>query len=232
MKKSKQQFVVREAKQIEFEFPQYLKTTWTSNDSEKFNTITDILKRAFYTKTANDIEEKDEVIIGTKSVLKRISANGMSLLCVIACVDNGGNIGLMSRLAQSCYLNGVPLILGRDPRQLGSAFNKKRVCCLGLTRQAAAKAELFDLIVNLSAVSSQVQGPLDEFVDIKERFQSACERISGGIKASNTKRHHSNSNDQKQVTPNVKNNATPQSQKKKQKTQGSQMKGNFFTSFD
>ena len=88
------------------------------------------------------------------------------------------------------------------------------------------------MVVNLSAVSSQVQGPLDEFVDIKERFQSACERISGGIKASNTKRHHSVSHDQKQVTPIVKNNATPQTQKKKQKTQGSQKKGDFFTSFD
>ena len=229
MKRAKPQFVVREAKHVEFEFPQYLKTTWTSNDNEKFNKIIAILKEAFSTKTVEDNEDRDEVILGSKSVLKRITSNGMSLLCVIACVDNGGNVGLMARLARSCYINGVPLILGRDPRLLGAAFNKRRVCCVGLTRQAAAKSELFDLVVNLSAVSSQVQGPLDEFVDIKERFQSACERITGRVK--DTKRAQPASEKPKQATPTV-NNSTPQSQKKKQKTQTSQKKGNFFTSFD
>ena len=222
MKKAKLQKSVREVKKIEYPFPLHLRTSWTSNDTEQFTKVLNLLRAAFGSSTEpRDNEEPSEVVMGIKSVLQRVEKNCMSLLCVVACIDNGGDSGLLSRLVRNCYTNGVPIILGRGARELGSAFNKKRVCCVGLTKMAASRSELFDLVVDLSAVSSQVQVPLDEFDEIKEKFHSSCIRISSNGEDARKRKDP--------PTPVQKTNNSPPP-KKANKTP--QKKGNFFSSFD
>jgi hypothetical protein len=156
----------------------------------------------------------------------------MQIMCVIACIDNGKDSGVTARLAHDCFTNGVPLILGRGPRQLGSVFGKKRVVCVALSKQAASRSGLLDLIMNMSAVSSTVSIPLEETDDVKERWLSVASRFREGLSVPAPKRK----------TPDV---SPPPPAKKSKHQQNSQHlpkkatpnkaapnKGSFFSSFD
>lgn len=218
----KKAVVARESKgSFEFEFPSHLRTTWTSLDNERFSAVIEMLREAFSSNT--DPDSSTEFVLGTKQSLRYIEQKGMNVLCVVACIDNGGDVGKTSRIARVCYTNGIPLIFGRGPRELGSAFGKKRVCCVALTKMAASRSELFDFVMNLSALVSNINIPLDEVEDIKDRFSSICGSASA------------------QVTTKVRQLPEPVAQKeplaKKLKPStnppsAGKKKGNFFASFD
>lgn len=225
MSRRKQVFA-RETKGFEHEIPSYLKTSWTSNENDKVAEILDSLREAF----PRDTEEKDEndpkqLVMGLKGVFSILKKDAMSIMCVIACIDNGQDSGVISRLARDCYSNGVPLVLVRGPRQLGSVFGKQRVSCVALTRFAASRPGLLDFIMNMSAISSSVSIPLEETSEIKERFLSVCESMTG-----NVPRKRAAPKQQPITKPPV---ISPQNPKKKQKVNPQKnAKGSFFISFD
>jgi ribosomal protein L7Ae-like RNA K-turn-binding protein len=198
----------------EYEFPSYLKTSWTSLDNDRFASLCSVLRNAFG-QAVTDPDEPREYVIGTKSVLQYIERSGMNILCVIACIDNGGDVGLTSRMARVCYMNGIPLVMGRGPRQLGAAFGgKKRVCCVALTKMAASNNELFDFIMNLSSLASQVSVPLEDVDEIKGRFMQACQPRQPSVEVKR---------------PAPKTQSTPP---KKQNTGGPKKGIGFFASFE
>jgi hypothetical protein len=159
---------------VEYELPVHLRTSWTSLDNERFASLVGVLGTVF--SSEKDEDEPRQYVIGTKSVLQYIERNGMNIFCVIACVDNGGDVGLTSRLARVCYLNGIPLVFGRGHRELATAFGgKKRVCCVALTKMAASNSDLYDFIINMSSLTSRVAIPLEEVEDIKEKFIESCQ---------------------------------------------------------
>ena len=177
-KRGKPAVVVRETRVAEFDIPDYLRTSWTSNDNNKFTGILESLREAFPVGES-DADGPTTYSLGFKQVFRMIESDCMSILCVVACVDHGKDAGITARLATACFLNGIPLVLGRGPRQLGAVFGKKRVSCLALTKFAASKPGLLDFIMNMSAISSQTRIPLEEAVDVNEKWMSVCARSKG-----------------------------------------------------
>jgi ribosomal protein L7Ae-like RNA K-turn-binding protein len=222
MRKPKPEIVLKEGKRTEYQFPAHLKTSWTSLDAERFKAVISVLRNAFSDNIINK-DEPREYVVGSKEVLQYVEKHGMKILCVIACVDNGGDVGLLSRIVRNCFQNGIPIILGRGPRELGSAFGKNRVCTVALTKLAGSKSELFDLVMNLSSLASEVSGPLETPSEIVERFRSLIE--SKSITASEVVKRKAPTSIKKVEQPPSKKPKTPTSnQKKKPK--------DFFTSFD
>lgn len=161
--------VLKKPKQTDFEVPEHLRTSWTSHDAERFAEILDSLKEALRSES----KSADYCTLGFNEVLKRIKRDSLRILCVIACVDNGGNVARISNLCRECYLTGVPVILGRGPRQLGSLFMKNRVCCAALSKSVAANPLLEDFLVNFSSLCSVIKIPLEDASEVIDRFGSA-----------------------------------------------------------
>ena len=223
VKRQQPTVTVRHKKASEFEIPAYLRTSWTSNESGKFGEILNILTQAGF---ADETSVESDFHLGLRTVISKIASPSscMQIMCVIACIDNGQDSGVMSRLASACFKNGVPLILGRGPRQLGAVFGKKRVTCVALTKQAASRAGLFDLIMNMSAVSSSVSIPPEDTDEIKEKWLAVTERFKeGSSNGPKRKAPESGQNINKKPKPEAKNiqpkKATPK-------------KASFFSSFD
>ena len=217
--------VAREEKGFEYEIPSYLKTSWTSNDNSKFCDICKSLQEAF--PQGQPLHEPDgpkTLILGFKEVFRQLKRDAMSIMCVVACIDNGLDAGVTSRLARDCFSNGVPLVLGRGPRELGAVFGKQRVSCVALTRYAASRSGLLDFIMNMSAITSTVSVPLDEPSELDDRYLACCESISGNLK--------------RPLPPVTKSPAVPppanaaKKQKNNNKPKSGAKKGNFFASFD
>ena len=222
MRRARPQIVLRETKQVEYEIPAHLKTSWTSLDAERFSAVTESLKTAFSPQKdqVSNPEEPKEYVLGYKEVLQYIQRSGMNILCVIACTDNGGRVDLTSRIVRNCFLNGIPVVMGRGARELGGAFGKHRVCCAALTKLAASKSEMLDFVMNMSSLTSEVRIPLEESEEIIEQFRA---EVSSAMKAKPVKRKEPESAQKKQNAPVDKKPKTPTSDKKK---------GNFFSSFD
>ena len=162
--------VVKTVRKTEFEVPDYLRTSWTSNDAEQFTDILRSLKESI-----DPLNDRDNYILGFKEVFKAIKIDSMRVLCVIACVDNGGDVRSISNICRESFLCGIPVVLGRGPRQLGGVFGKNRVGCAALSKSIAAKPEMLDFILNLSNVSSKIRIPLEDSADVIERFRVSCE---------------------------------------------------------
>jgi ribosomal protein L7Ae-like RNA K-turn-binding protein len=224
MRKAQPQITVRESKQVEYEFPDYLKTSWTSLDAERFKAVTNHLKNAFSgSSMASPADDEPRThVLGYKEVLHYMERSSMNVLCVIACTDNGGKVDLTSRIVRNCFLKGIPVILGKGTRELGSAFGKNRVCCVALTKVAASKAELLEFVMNMSALASEVRIPLEEAEEIVEKFKSVCDTSVTNTQE-NQKRKEPEQAKNKPSGPVDKKPKTPPSNKKK---------GNFFSSFD
>lgn len=222
---------VKVSKAAEFDIPSYLRTSWTSNENSKFGEILNVLRQGGFTDSDSST---DDYYLGLRTVFAKLAnpTSCMQIMCVIACIDNGKDSGVTARLARDCFTNGVPLILGRGPRQLGSVFGKKRVVCVALSKQAASRSGLLDLIMNMSAVSSTVSIPLEETDDVKERWLSVASRFREGLSVPAPKRKTPDASlpppakkpKQQQNSQHFPKKATPKKATPK--------KGSFFSSFD
>jgi len=200
--------VLKRPKASEFEIPEYLRTSWTSIDNTRFSEVLRLLKESL------SPDDKEEYTLGFNEVSRRIQTDSMRILCVIACVDTGGDLRSISNLCRDCFSNGIAVIIGRGCRQLGAVFGKNRVCCVSLSKSIAAKPELLDLIINLSSLSSEVKIPLEESEEFLGKFSSR-------IAQQPTVKRKPSSEPKPALTPPVP-----------KKVKMTPKKANFFTSFD
>ena len=198
-------------KLISCEIPHYLKTMWTSKKADEFADFLTILDGVL--KRSTDPSDPKSYCIGFKETFRILERNSASVLCVIACVDNGHDTSAIPRLSWMCHETGVPLILGRDCRRLGKIFQDrkiKRVGCLAITKFAASQEELLPLVMNLSTHCSELHLAATED-EVIQRFTDIC-------------------NMGKVVAPKVEHKQVPTPAKKKQKT--GEKKSSFFSNFE
>jgi ribosomal protein L7Ae-like RNA K-turn-binding protein len=199
-------------KLISCEIPHYLKTMWTSKKADEFSDFLTVLDGVL--KRPSDESDPKSYVIGFKETFRILEKNSSSVLCVLACVDNGHDTSAIPRLSWICHEAGVPLILGRDCRRLGKIFQDrriKRVGCLALTKFAAAQEELLPLVMNLSSHCSDLHLAASED-EVIQKFTDICKMEKNFL-----------------VAPKVVNKpASTPPPKKKQKT----VKTSFFSNFD
>ena len=199
-----------------YDIPQYLRTTWTSHTVEEFGDIINSIS-IVTSRIGGSPDDPPSHFLGFRETYRAIEKNSMSILCVIACVDNGHDAGVISRLCRVCDSHGIPLIIGRDPRMLGRKFlQKKRVCCVAITKFGGSLEEMLPFVMELSTFASDIKVP--DVNDVRERFIELAGRV--GSKPDTTKR------------PPPPETAALVNSAKKQKKKSATGKNSFFSSFD